>query len=67
VSIRNRLGLSDRAQASLVRILQLVIVGIFAIGLYIGNAGVAVNAGIGLLVTQLPAILERRYQFTMNP
>ncbi|WP_135854234.1 hypothetical protein [Halorussus salinus] len=66
MSIRNRLHVSDRVQASLVRILQAVMVGIFVAGLYLGNPGIAVNAAVGLLVTLLPAVLERRYQFTMD-
>lgn len=66
MSIRTRLHVSERTQASLVRVLQAVMVGILAIGLYIGNAGVVVNAAVGLLVTQLPAILKRRYQITMD-
>jgi len=39
---------------------------ILGIGLYAGNLGVAFNAAIGLVVTQLPAILERRYRLTMS-
>lgn len=53
-------------QAALVRFLQVTMVGILAIGLYTANAGIAVNAGVGLLVTFLPALLERRYEFTMD-
>ncbi|MFC7079317.1 hypothetical protein [Halorussus caseinilyticus] len=66
MSIRNRLHVSDRVQASLVRVLQAVMVAIFAVGLYIGNPGIAVNAAVGLLVTFLPAVLERRYHITMD-
>lgn len=66
MSIRNRLRVSDRAQASLVRVLQAVMVGILLAGLYLGNPGIAVNAVVGLLVTLLPAVLERRYHFTMD-
>jgi hypothetical protein len=41
-------------------------VGILSIGIYLGNMGVAVNAAIGLLVTLLPAYLEKNYKFTMD-
>jgi predicted GIY-YIG superfamily endonuclease len=61
-----RVNGSERTQARLVRLLQAVMVLILGIGLYSGNVGVAFNAAIGLLVTQLPALLERRYQITMN-
>lgn len=41
-------------------------IAILGIGLYTGNAGIAVNAAVGLLVTQLPALLERRFRITMS-
>jgi hypothetical protein len=41
-------------------------VAILGIGLYTGNAGIVVNAAVGLLVTQLPALLERRFRITMS-
>ena len=66
MSIRNRLRVSDRTQASLVRLFQLVMAGILGVGLVTGNAGIAVNAAVGLVVTQLPAVLERRYGITMD-
>ncbi|WP_227133103.1 hypothetical protein [Halorubellus salinus] len=66
MSFQNRIRLSGRTQAGLVRFLQAVMVAILGIGLYTGNAGIAVNAVVGLIVTQLPAVLERRYQITMN-
>ncbi|WP_435345856.1 hypothetical protein [Haloarchaeobius sp. HRN-SO-5] len=61
-----RVGPGQGWQELLVRFLQLVMVGILAAGLWLGNGGVVVNAGVGLLVTLLPAFLERNYRFTMN-
>ncbi|WP_411966055.1 hypothetical protein [Haloferax sp. YSMS24] len=55
-----------RVEHTLVRILQVLMLVIFALGLYYGNSGVFVNAGVGLLVTLLPGVLKRRYDFTMN-
>ncbi|WP_254274523.1 hypothetical protein [Haloarcula marina] len=57
---------SGRWQAALVSVLQVLMVAIFAVGLWLGNGGVAVNAGVGFLVTLLPAFLERNYRFTMS-
>ena len=57
---------SERTQGGLVRALQALMVAILGIGLYTGNAGIAVNAAVGLLVTQLPALLERRFRITMS-
>jgi hypothetical protein len=41
-------------------------VGIFIIGLSNGDLPIMVNVAIGLFVTQLPAVLERKYQITMD-
>ncbi|MEF8785736.1 MAG: hypothetical protein V5A45_07350 [Haloarculaceae archaeon] len=66
MSIQTRVHISGRTQAGLVRLLQTVIVAILGIGLYTGNPGIALNAAVGLLVTEVPAILERKYQITMG-
>ena len=66
MSFQSRVRVSDRTQAVLVRGLQAVMVAILGIGLYSGNLGIAFNAAVGLLVTQLPAVLERRYQIVMD-
>lgn len=57
---------SGRTQAGLVRLLQAMMVALLGIGLYVGDASIMTNATIGLLVTQLPAVLERKYDITMN-
>jgi hypothetical protein len=57
---------SGRVEKTLVNVLQMLMLIIFALGLYYGNSGVFVNAGVGFAVTLLPAILKRRYDFTMN-
>jgi hypothetical protein len=59
-------SVSLTAQRALVRLLQTLMLLIFAAGLYYGNSGVAVNAAVGVLVTLLPGVLERRYALTMN-
>ncbi|WP_138004581.1 hypothetical protein [Halalkalirubrum salinum] len=66
MSNRARVLVSRRTQAGLVRLLQAMMVALLGIGLYVGDASIMTNATIGLLVTQLPAILERRYEITMN-
>ena len=57
---------TERRQTRLVRFLQAVMVGILAVGLLTLNPGIVVNAAVGLLVTFLPAYLERNYKFAMN-
>ncbi|MFC7099019.1 hypothetical protein [Halobaculum marinum] len=51
---------------AVVRLLQVLMGIMFALGLVYGNSGVAVNAGVGLLVTFLPALLRRRFDVTMS-
>ncbi|MEF8937380.1 MAG: hypothetical protein V5A32_05435, partial [Halovenus sp.] len=57
---------SDRRQRQLVHVLQAAMGGILLVGLFTGEYGIVVNAGVGLAVTFLPAILERSYRFTMG-
>ncbi|RBI63879.1 hypothetical protein DMJ13_05035 [halophilic archaeon] len=66
MSFRTRVHVSGRRKGQLVRLLQLAMVGILVIGLWRENSGIAVNAGVGLLVTFLPAVLERNYSITMS-
>ncbi|MFO7926014.1 hypothetical protein [Natronomonas sp.] len=63
---RTNVLVSGRTQAALVRLLQVMMAVLLGIGLYVGDASIMTNATIGLLVTQLPAILERKYEITMN-
>ncbi|WP_254522240.1 hypothetical protein [Natrinema caseinilyticum] len=66
MTVRERLRLTPERAALLVRVLQLVMIAILVAGVWYGRPGVVVNGGIALLVTQLPALFERRYAFTMN-
>ncbi|EFW91487.1 hypothetical protein ZOD2009_14006 [Haladaptatus paucihalophilus DX253] len=66
MSFHTPVSLSARRESQLVRLLQAAIIGILAVGLWQGNAGIAVNASVGLLVTFLPAFFDRNYSITMN-
>ncbi|MWG35755.1 hypothetical protein [Halomarina oriensis] len=61
-----RRRLSPARESALVRVLQVLIAGMFLVGLLTGNGGVAVNAGVGLLVTFLPNLLARRFDLTLG-
>jgi len=65
--IRDRLGLDPRWQARIARGMELSLVGLLFIGLDRGNTGIVVNAGVALLVAQLPPVLERDYEIPMDP
>jgi hypothetical protein len=47
--------------------MQLCLVGLLFVGLDRGSFGVVVNASIALVVTHLPAVLERDYAIPMDP
>ncbi|WP_132059960.1 hypothetical protein [Halorussus amylolyticus] len=66
MKIRDKLGISVRRQEQLTRVMEVCLVGVFFIGLDRGNVGVMVNAGLGFLVTFLPATLERDYDIPMD-
>ncbi|WP_423747382.1 hypothetical protein V5735_24565 (plasmid) [Haladaptatus sp. SPP-AMP-3] len=66
MSFHTPVSLSEHRESQLVRLLQAAIIGILAVGLWQGNAGIAVNASVGLLVTFLPAFFDRNYSITMN-
>jgi hypothetical protein len=67
VNVRDRIGLSDDQQRRVSRVLQLGLVGLVFIGLDRVNPGIIVNAGLGLAITYLPALLERDYHIQMDP
>lgn len=66
MSIRTRMRVSHGTQVGIVRVLQALLLAILGIGLYSGNVVIAFDAAIGLFITQLPALLERRYQIVMD-
>jgi len=67
VRVRDYVGIGDRRQRQATYVMELLLVGILAIGLVTGSTGVIVNTGVGLLVTQLPALLERDYGIALDP
>ena len=66
MNLRRRLGISPARETTLVRIMQAVLTVIVALGVIYGEVGIITNAGFGLAVTFLPALLERRYTLTMD-
>ncbi|MBX0285202.1 hypothetical protein [Haloarcula salinisoli] len=65
--IRDYFGIGPRRQRQATYVMELLLVVIFAIGIVTGSTGVIVNTGVGLLVTQLPALLERDYGIALDP
>ena len=66
MKLRTRLGIGQRRQEQITRILQLSLVGFLFVGLYETDVGIVVNAALGLGITALPALLEQDYQIPMD-
>lgn len=47
--------------------MEIVLIGLLFIGLERRSVGISVNAAIGLLVLQIPPLLERDYSVSMDP
>ena len=65
--VRDRFGVSQHRQKQATWAMEVGLVGIFFVGLYQGSTTIVVNAGVGLVATQLPPILERDYDIPMDP
>ncbi|MGM0718280.1 MAG: hypothetical protein ACQET5_14160 [Halobacteriota archaeon] len=66
MSIRTRIHVSHGTQVGIVRLLQVLLAAILGFGLYTGNVVIAFDAAVGLFITQLPAVLDRRYGIVMD-
>lgn len=66
MTLADAAGLSEVGERRLVRGLQAVLGGLVCYGLITLRAGVAVNAGLALGVTVLPALLRREYGYAMD-
>ncbi|WP_053949016.1 DUF2238 domain-containing protein [Halolamina sediminis] len=67
MKLRDRLGLSKRHQRVAAQAMQYGLFGMIAVGFYEGSAGVMVNAGVGFVVTYIPALLKRDYDIELDP
>ena len=66
MTLGDALGLDQTRERRLVRVLQVALVGILVYGLATLQFELAVNAGVPLAVTFLPAALRREYSYTMD-
>lgn len=61
-----RLQLSDRRQQQLVRAFQLALVAVLFVGVARASVGIVVNAGVALVLLELPGVLERNYRLPID-
>ncbi|SIR85093.1 hypothetical protein SAMN05421858_4169 [Haladaptatus litoreus] len=59
-------NLSETRQRQVVRAFQLVLVGVLLFGLFEVNVGIIVNTAVALVLTEVPALLERNYGLPMD-
>lgn len=67
MKLRDQLGLDERRQRQLTRVMEVGLVVILLVGLVRGNTGVIVNTVVALAVTRLPGILKRDFGIPMDP
>ena len=65
--VREHLGVPVVWQQRLTWLMEVSLIGMFFVGLYELHVGIIVNTGVGILVTQLPPVLERDYEVPMDP
>lgn len=65
--IRDILGISARRQVQASRAMQGLLVVFFLVGLWDRNVGILVNCAVAMVATELPAIVERDYEVSMDP
>nr|WP_217694371.1 hypothetical protein [Haladaptatus litoreus] len=58
--------MSETRQRQVVRAFQLVLVGVLLFGLFEVNVGIIVNTAVALVLTEVPALLERNYGLPMD-
>ncbi|GAA0509557.1 hypothetical protein SAMN04488066_10839 [Halorubrum aquaticum] len=67
MTVSEAVGLSDRKQRLLTRLLQFVLVGLCLAGLVTLRLGMAVGGAFSLGITLIPAAIRREYEYTMSP
>ena len=64
--VRDVVGVSPAWQRRITRAMELSLVGMFFIGLERGEVGIMVNTAVALVVAQLPGLLERDYNISLD-
>ena len=67
MKLRERVGVTDRRERQITWAMEVVLVGIFLLGLQQGSATIVVNALVALGVAQLPPLLERDFDIPLDP
>ncbi|WP_332899533.1 hypothetical protein [Haladaptatus sp. CMSO5] len=66
MNLRKRLGISAHRQRQLTHVMEVLLVGMFFIGVERRSGGIMVNTAVALLVVQLPPLLKRDYNIPMD-
>ncbi|MEF8814693.1 MAG: hypothetical protein V5A55_12875 [Halovenus sp.] len=64
--VRDHLGVTVHRQHQLARAMQLTLFGLLFVGLERQSPNIMLNAGLGLAITFLPAVLERDHEIPMD-
>lgn len=66
IALLGALAVSDARKRLLVRVLQLTLAGLLVYGLATFQFGMAMNGGVALGMTLLPALLRREFDYSMD-
>lgn len=66
MTIREFVDLDPKVERRVTRVLELSLVGMLVIGLYERNVGIIVNTALALLVAQMPRVLRRDYNISLD-
>lgn len=59
--------LSNKWKIRLTRVMQSILAVLFVAGFYYGSSKVVINSGIGLAISFIPSIMERKYNVVADP
>ncbi|WP_121821299.1 hypothetical protein [Halostella salina] len=65
--VRDYFGISQERQNQISYAMEIGLIVLFFLGMERGSVGVMVNCAVGLLVTQIPTLLQRDYGVPMDP
>ncbi|RQG95477.1 hypothetical protein [Natrarchaeobius chitinivorans] len=64
--LRDPLGIPPRRQRQASRAMQIILVGVLLWGIYVRDLPTIANAAVALVITFVPALLEREYDLPMD-
>ena len=61
------MNLSDKWKLRFTRMMQVTLVGLLFSGFYYGSSKIVINSGMGLIISLIPGVMEKRYNVATDP